>query len=60
MRPGAKVFIHPMPDGFDGYFKAALISKKVPVVVVGTRDKAELEIKRLRKRSSPVPGKGDR
>lgn len=45
MRPGAKVFIHPMPDGFDSYFKAALTGKKVPVVVVGTRDEAELEIK---------------
>ena len=45
IRAGSKVFVHPMPDGFDVYFKAALTRKKVPLVVVGTRDEAELEIK---------------
>ena len=41
---GAKVFVQPMKDGFDGYFKAALAKKKVPVVVVSTREEADYEI----------------
>jgi|SRR5687767_14024555 hypothetical protein len=45
LRPGATVFIHSMPDGFDSYFKTALKAKKVPVVVVETRDSADLEIR---------------
>jgi hypothetical protein len=45
LRSGARVFIHPMADGFDSYFKSALTAKKVPVVVVATRDEADLEIK---------------
>src|SRR5687768_1686984 len=45
LRPGATVFVHAMPDGFDSFFKAALTKKKVPLVVVGTRETAELEIK---------------
>ena len=43
--PGAKIFIAEMPDGFDNYFKAALKSKKVPLVVVPTKAEAEFEIK---------------
>lgn len=45
LRPGARVFVHPMSDAFDSYFKAALTKKKVPVVVVDTREAADLEIK---------------
>src|SRR5688572_22916305 len=45
LRPGVKVFVHPMTDGFDSYFKSALTKKRVPVVVVDTRDAADLEIK---------------
>lgn len=45
LRPGAKVFVAEMPDGFDTYFKAALQKKKVPVVVVPTKTEAEFEIK---------------
>jgi hypothetical protein len=45
LRPGAKVFVAEMPDGFDTYFKAALKNKKVPVVVVPTKAEAEFEIK---------------
>ena len=41
----AKVFVHPMQDGFDTYFKAALAKKKVPVVVVASREEADYEIK---------------
>jgi hypothetical protein len=44
-KPGAKVFIHPMPNDFDRYFKAALTKKKVPLVVVENREQAEFEIK---------------
>ncbi len=43
--PGAKVFVAPMPDGFDSDFKAALEKKKVPVVVVASREEAQFEIK---------------
>jgi hypothetical protein len=43
--PNAKVFVHPMKDGFESYFKAALEKKKVPVVVVATREEADYEIK---------------
>ena len=45
LKPGAKVFVHPMPNDFDSYFRAALKKKKVPVVVVDTRDAADFEIK---------------
>jgi hypothetical protein len=45
LRPGAKVFVAEMPDGFDTFFKAALQRKKVPVVVVPTKAEAEFEIK---------------
>jgi hypothetical protein len=40
---GSKVFIAPM-NGFETYFKAALEKKRVPVVVVEDRDKADFEI----------------
>jgi hypothetical protein len=42
---GAKVFVHPMTDGFDTYFKAALEKKKVPIKIVGSREEADYEIK---------------
>jgi len=45
LKPGAKVFVHEMPDDFDTYFKTALAKKKVPVVVVDTTDQAEFEIR---------------
>ena len=41
---GAKVFVAPMPDGFDGYLKDAIADKKVPVEIVASRDHAEFEI----------------
>jgi hypothetical protein len=28
LKPGAKVFVHEMPDDFDTYFKTALAKKK--------------------------------
>lgn len=45
LRPGAKVFLNTMPDDFHDYLKAAFAKKKVPLVVVGTKDEAEFEIK---------------
>lgn len=45
IKPGAKVFVQEMPDGFHTYLKAALAKKQVPVVVVDTREQAEFEIK---------------
>ena len=34
-----------MTDGFDTFFKAALVEKKVPLVVVESREQAQFEIK---------------
>jgi histidyl-tRNA synthetase len=41
---GAKVYIAPMPDGFDEFLKAAIEKKKVPVELVSDKDKAEFQI----------------
>jgi hypothetical protein len=41
---GAKVFVAPMPDGFDNYLKAAIDKKKVPVVVVTDKSTAQYQI----------------
>ena len=41
---GAKVFIAPMPNGFETYLKAAIEKKKVPVVVVDDKSTAQFEI----------------
>jgi len=41
---GAKVFIAPMPNGFDTFLKAAIVNKKVPVVVVSDKSTAQFEI----------------
>jgi len=51
-----KVYLDTMPNDFQDYLKAAFTKKKVPVVVVGTRDEAEFEIKgvqRARRRAQP-------
>ncbi|HYG98290.1 MAG TPA: hypothetical protein VD837_04105 [Terriglobales bacterium] len=37
----AKVYISPMPDGFDTFLKAAIEKKKVPLEIVEDREKAE-------------------
>lgn len=42
--PGARVFIAPVEGGFENYLAAAIQQKKVPVVVVTNRDKAEFEV----------------
>jgi len=41
---GAKVFVAPMPDGFDESMKSAILKKQVPVTLVEKRDEAEFEI----------------
>lgn len=41
---GAKVFIAPMPNGFDGFLKAAIERKKVPVEIVEDKSKAQFQI----------------
>lgn len=42
--PHAKVFVAPMPDGFDEYLKAAIEKKHVPVEIVSEKDKADFQI----------------
>lgn len=41
---GARIYIAPMSNGFDNYVTAGLQQKKVPVVVVADRSKADYEI----------------
>lgn len=41
---GSKVFLNPMEDGFHEYLKAALDTKKVPLVVVDNKSDADFEI----------------
>jgi hypothetical protein len=44
LRPGAKIFVSPMPDDFNSFLKAAFAKKKVPLTIVESRDSAEFEI----------------
>jgi len=41
---GSRIYIAPMLNGFDNYIAAGLQQKKVPVVVVALREKADYEI----------------
>jgi hypothetical protein len=41
---GARIYVASMVNGFDNYIIAGLQQKKVPVVVVALREKAEYEI----------------
>ena len=41
---GARVYIAPMANGFDNYVVAGVQQKKVPIVVVADRTKAEFEL----------------
>jgi hypothetical protein len=41
---GARVYVAPIVNGFDNYIIAGLQQKKVPVVVVADRSKAEFEV----------------
>jgi hypothetical protein len=40
----SKIYIDPMPEGFDQYIKTAIQRQNVPVVVVSDLDQAEFEI----------------
>lgn len=42
--PGSKVYVAPMNDGFDTYVIAGIMKKKVPVILVTSREKADYEI----------------
>lgn len=42
--PNAKVFVAPMPDGFDEFLKAAIEKKKVPLEIVKDKDQADFQI----------------
>lgn len=42
--PNSKVFVAPMPDGFDEFLKAAIEKKKVPIQVVADKDQADFQI----------------
>ncbi len=44
LRPGKKIFIAEMPDGFDVFLKEAMKKKEVPLSVVESRDEADYEI----------------
>lgn len=41
---GARVYVAPMANGFENYIIAGIQQKKVPVVVVADRSKAEFEV----------------
>jgi hypothetical protein len=41
---GARIFLAPMPNGFETYVAGGLEKKKVPVIVVIDRDKADYEL----------------
>ena len=44
LKPGAKVFINTMPDGFETFLKSALSKKKVPLTIVDSKEHADLEM----------------
>ncbi|HEX8733754.1 MAG TPA: hypothetical protein VF721_00390 [Pyrinomonadaceae bacterium] len=41
----SKVYIAPMEGGFETYITAALQKKKIPLIIVATREQADFEIK---------------
>lgn len=41
---GSKIYIHSMPGGLENYIAAGIMKKKVPVVLVVDRSKADYEI----------------
>jgi hypothetical protein len=42
--PGSRVYVTPMKDGFETFIIAGIMKKKVPLVVVTSREKADYEI----------------
>jgi hypothetical protein len=41
---GSKIFIAPIPGGYENYIAAGILKKKVPVVLVNDRSKADYEV----------------
>ncbi len=41
---GSRVYVAPMKDGFETYIIAGLIEKKVPVIIVNSKEKADYEL----------------
>jgi len=41
---GSKIFVAPIPGGYENYIAAGILKKKVPVVLVNDRSKADYEI----------------
>jgi len=41
---GSKIYIAPIPGGFENYISAGIMKKKVPVVLVNDRSKADYEV----------------
>lgn len=41
---GSKVFVTPLPDGFETFLTAGIIKKQVPLTVVNNKEKADFEI----------------
>jgi hypothetical protein len=41
---GARLYVAPMPNGFDSYVVAGLAKKQVPVTVIAIREKADYEL----------------
>jgi len=41
---GARIYVAPMSNGFENYIIAGLQQKKVPIIVVALREKADYEI----------------
>jgi hypothetical protein len=41
---GSKIYIAPIPGGFENFIAAGIVKKKVPVVIVNDRSKADYEI----------------
>lgn len=41
---GSKIYIAPIPGGFENYIAAGIMKKKVPVVLINDRTKADYEV----------------
>lgn len=41
----SKVYVHPMEGGFETYVVAAILKKRIPLVIVNERELADIEIK---------------
>jgi len=44
IKAGSKIYIAPIPGGFENYIAAGILKKKVPVVLINDRSKADYEV----------------